>query len=456
MVDRMAQRVPAAGRGDVPRSARFKRAMLPRAFRATLLPLLALPLAACGGGGPDWTEAELAQIQALSLAALPPLPPDPSNAVADKPEAAELGHRLFFDVRLSANGAVSCATCHQPARRFTDGLALGKGIAVLDRHVPSVVGMAYSPWQFWDGRADSLWAQALGPMEHPKEMGLARTELVRRAETHYGAELRRLFGSYPVLDNPARFPPSAAPREDDEAARLAWEAMATEDRDLVNRSFAQLGKAIAAYERKLLPGPSPFDAYAAALAEGDEAAAKEALSPAAQEGLRLFIGKASCINCHNGPRLTNDEFHNIGLPLPSGGRGGVAALKPAMDLGREPGVLRLLADPFNCLGPYSDADRQKDCAELRYVKSVGDTLPAAFKVPSLRGVSRTAPYMHDGRFQDLRAVVVHYNAAPAPILGHSDLKPLLLTVREQEQLIAFLESLDGPVAADPAWLAAPR
>ena len=228
-------------------------------------------------------------------------------------------------------------TCHQPARRFTDGLALGKGIAVLDRHVPSVVGMAYSPWQFWDGRADSLWAQALGPMEHPKEMGLARTELVRRAETHYGAELRRLFGSYPVLDNPARFPPSAAPREDDEAARLAWEAMATEDRDLVNRSFAQLGKAIAAYERKLLPGPSPFDAYAAALAEGDEAAAKEALSPAAQEGLRLFIGKASCINCHNGPRLTNDEFHNIGLPLPSGGRGGVAALKPAMDLGRELG-----------------------------------------------------------------------------------------------------------------------
>ena len=417
---------------------------------------LSLLLAACLGRGPDWTPAELAQIQALSLASLPPLPADPSNAVGDRTEAAALGHRLFFDPRLSANGKISCATCHQPALRFTDGKVLGEGLAVLGRHTPSIVGMAYSPWQFWDGRADSLWSQALGPMEHPKEMGLARTELVRRAGSHYGAELRQLFGSYPILDDPARFPAHAAPRADDDAAREAWEAMAPEDRALVDRAFAQLGKVIAAYERQLQPGPSPFDTYAAALAAGDAGAAGKALSPAAREGLRLFIGKASCTNCHNGPRLTNDEFHNIGLPLPAGGKGAVADLKPAMDLGREPGVLQLLSDPFNCLGPHSDADRQRDCAELRYVKTVGDTLPAAFKVPSLRGVSRTAPYMHDGRFVDLRQVVTHYNAAPAPVLGHSDLQTLLLSVREQEQLIAFLESLDGPVAAEDRWLAAPR
>ncbi|MBK8539288.1 MAG: cytochrome-c peroxidase [Ardenticatenia bacterium] len=419
---------------------------------ATGLTLL-LPVTACRQQA--WTAAERATLRGLSLASLPPLPPDPSNSVADRPEAAALGHRLFFDPRLSADGKISCAHCHQPALRFTDGLPLGEGIGRLQRHTPSVVGTAFSPWQFWDGRTDSQWSQALQPMEHPLEMGLARTEIVRRVGRVYGADLRRIFGSFPELDEGARFPAIAAPRTDDPVAMTAWEGMQPEDRVTIDRAFAQVGKVIAAYERKLQPGPSAFDRYVDALERGEDKAAAQSLDQQAQAGLALFIGKAQCINCHNGPRLTNDEFHNIGLPLLAGLSSDVRSLRPAVDLGREPGVLALLADPFNCLGTHSDADKTRDCAELRYVKSVGDTLPGAFKVPSLRGVSRTAPYMHDGRFQNLAQVVAHYNAGPVPLLGHSDLKPLLLTLREQESLVAFLEALDGPLTAEERWLRSP-
>lgn len=435
-------------------SAFAMRKEAPRIVRVAVTASACLLLAA-SCSRPAWTAAERATLWGLSLSSLPPLPPDPSNAVADRLDAAELGQRLFFDPRLSADGKVSCAHCHQPALRFTDGLPLGRGQAPLERHTPSLVGSAYSPWQFWDGRADSQWAQVLGPMEHPKEMGLARTEIVRRVGAAYGDAMRAIFGSFPILEDRDRFPADAAPREDDPRARAAWEAMAPEDRVTVDRAMARTGKVIAAYERRLLPGPAPFDRYVAALDADDPAAADAILSRDARAGAALFIGKAQCVNCHNGPRLTNDEFHNIGLPLLAGASSDVAALKPAFDMGREQGVLRLLADPFNCLGTHSDADKVADCTELRFVKSVGDTLPGAFKVPSLRGVNRTAPYMHDGRFQTLTQVVAHYNAAPVPVLGHSDLKPLLLSVREQEQLVAFLESLDGAFATEERWLRPP-
>ena len=147
---------------------------------ALLLPALLLPaVGACAA--PDWTPAERATLRGLSLSSLPPLPPDPSNAVADKPEAAALGQRLFFDVRLSANNQISCAHCHQPALRFSDGLPLGKGLGQLTRHTPSLIGTAYSPWQFWDGRTDSQWSQALQPADALAEgqpIGEAQRRLV--------------------------------------------------------------------------------------------------------------------------------------------------------------------------------------------------------------------------------------------------------------------------------------
>ena len=126
-----------------------------------------------------WTDADMAVLRSLSLDSLPDLPPDPSNAVADNDVAARLGQQLFFDPRLSANGSISCATCHQPGRRFTDGLPKGRGIGLSARNTRSIVGTAYSPWQYWDGRRDSQWAQALSPLEDPAEHGSNRVALVR-------------------------------------------------------------------------------------------------------------------------------------------------------------------------------------------------------------------------------------------------------------------------------------
>ena len=125
-----------------------------------------------------WTNAEIEILRSLWIASLPPLAPDPTNAVAASPRAAKLGQQLFFDTRMSANGVVSCASCHQPQRRFTDGLPKGQGVASSKRNTRSIVGVAYSPWLYWDGRKDSLWSQALAPLEDPNEHGSDRVKVV--------------------------------------------------------------------------------------------------------------------------------------------------------------------------------------------------------------------------------------------------------------------------------------
>src|SRR5215208_5612123 len=113
----------------------------------------------------SWTKQELAMLQSLSLGSLGPVPADPSNRYADDSAAAKLGHKLFFDTRLSSNGQVACATCHAPDKDFQDGRPLGVGVGTAGRRTMPVAGTAYSPWQFWDGRSDSQWSQALGPLE---------------------------------------------------------------------------------------------------------------------------------------------------------------------------------------------------------------------------------------------------------------------------------------------------
>ncbi len=393
----------------------------------------------------DWSPEEKAVLASLSLESLPPLPPDPSNAVGDDPRAVALGHRLFFDTRFSANGQVSCATCHQPERYFTDGLARAHAIGVTPRHAPSIVGAAYSPWFFWDGRKDSQWAQTHGPLESPVEHGGNRTQYAHLVAQHYRDEYQALFGPLPDLSDLERFPPSAGPVADPDA-RAAWEAMAPEDQDAVNRVFANLGKAIAAYERRILHGPAPFDRYVAAVLAGDRAAAAAILDRDQVAGLRLFMGEARCINCHNGPRFTNDSFHNIGLPWVKG---------DPLDQGRLAAVPQVLADPFNCLGPYSDA-QPEECGELRFMKTQGPELLAAFKTPSLRNVAMTAPYMHTGQFATLAQVLQHYKQAPLAYPGHSQLAPLDTVSQEQlGQIEAFLRSLTGPVKAPVELLAPP-
>jgi cytochrome c peroxidase len=380
----------------------------------------------------EWAEDEMITLRGLWIGSLPSLSPDPSNRVADDTRAAAMGRQIFFDTRLSVNGKVACATCHMPEQGFQDSIPLGKGVGTTTRRTMPIAGTAYSPWLFWDGRKDSLWAQALGPLESAVEHGGNRTQYAHLIAQSYRAEYEALFGPLPNLSDTTRFPAGAGPVEDP-AARAAWERMAPEDREVVTRIYANLGKVIAAYERTIQPQPSRFDHYVEALLNNNGAAVRAALSPEEVAGLRLFIGKGQCINCHNGPLLTNNDFHNTGVPAVPG---------LPEDTGRAAGVRQILADEFNCLSPYSDA-QPEDCGELRFMKTDDHELERQFKPPSLRDVAGRAPYMHAGQFASLREVLEHYNRAPAAPAGHSELTPLNLSEEELAQLEAFLRSLSG-------------
>ena len=226
-----------------------------------------------------WTESDIEILQSLWIGSLAPVPQDPSNSVADNADAADFGRRLFFDGRLSANGAISCSTCHQPERRFTDGLQKGQAIGTARRNTPSIVGVAYSPWMFWDGRRDSLWSQALAPIEDANEHGTDRRHVVRvvAEDPNYSETYKALFGALPDQPN----------------------------EEAVNVAFSNIGKAIAAFERTILPSPSRFDDYVAAVVANDIAAQQELFSDDEVVGLQLFLGEANCTQCHNGPLLTN-------------------------------------------------------------------------------------------------------------------------------------------------------
>jgi cytochrome c peroxidase len=385
-----------------------------------------------------WSDSEITILRSLSLSSLPPLKPDPSNAVADDPRASALGKQLFFDTRLSANGKISCATCHQPTRYFTDGLGQAQGIGKTSRGAPSLLGASYNAWYFWDGRRDSQWAQALGPLENGLEHGGTRIEYARLIgdDPEYRAAYEALFGSPPDLSDRQRFPDKAGPSAD-RKINDAWGNMSEADRKLVTRVFVNIGKSIAAYERLLRPRPARFDAYVEALQAQDAPAMDEAMTQDEVAGLKLFIGKAMCIRCHNGPLFTDHSFHNIGVPFAEGLR---------LDWGRYQGVQKALKDEFNCRSEYSDA-KETDCVELRFAKTMKDETIGAFKAPSLRNVAETAPYMHSGQFAGLDAVLQHYNkttsSRKAPI-GHSDLLPINLSEQELAQLKAFLHTLTGP------------
>ncbi|WP_431297886.1 cytochrome-c peroxidase [Tabrizicola sp. BL-A-41-H6] len=377
-----------------------------------------------------WTEQEIRLVTSLALSKLPPLPADPSNAVADEPIAATLGKALFFDTRLSANTEVACATCHLPDRQFQDDLPRARGVGETARRTMPIAGTAYSPWLFWDGRKDSQWSQALGPLESAVEHGTDRAYISHLIETYYADQYSAVFGPLPPL---AQVPEHASPTGA-EAALQGWLSLGDEQRDAVNRVFANVGKAIAAYERTILPEPSRFDIYADALAASGNTAG--ILSDEEIEGLRVFVGKGECTKCHNGPLLTDNYFHNTGVPA-------VPGLQD--DLGRTTGTAQILADPFNCLGAYSDAGPD-DCAELKYLTAAGDEMIRAYKPPSLRGVADRPPYMHAGQIKTLGNVLEHYNAAPAAPNGHSEITPLSLDAGEIAALESFLGTL-SPISA---------
>lgn len=395
----------------------------------------------------QWSEAELALLESLHIENLGPLPPDPGNAVADDPRAAELGHQLFFDTRLSSTGEVSCATCHQPEHAFTDQLPLAEGVAVGNRNSMGLVGVAYSPWFFWDGRKDSLWSQALEPLENPAEHNTDRISVLHVVynEPRYRKQYESLFGALPALKDRQRFPASGSPQHGDHRMQEAWYAMSVEDRHAASQAFANLGKALSAYQRKLMPGAAALDEYLSLALEDGGKLQDGGLGRREVAGLELFIGRASCIDCHNGPLLSNNAFHNTGVLPPPGqlpSQGRAFGLRVARD------------DPFNCQGAFSDSEPE-DCLELRFARGGGDFVGAQ-RTPSLRNVGLTAPYMHAGQIGTLVEVVRHYDTAGVAVVGHNEVEALGLRAVERRQLEAFLRSLDAPLATDTRWLQTPE
>lgn len=399
---------------------------------AVLAALACLPAALAGCGEPEFSDADKAVIASLSLASLPPPPTDTTNRFADMPAAAALGATLFFDQRLSRDGSVSCSTCHKIDRQFQDDLPRAVGVGLNNRRTMPLEGVAWSPWLFWDGRRDSLWAQAVTPLEDPVEHAGNRTAYARFMFDNFHDRYERIFGAFPPLDG---LPPDASPLGTP-AERAAWASMTPAQQEAVDTVFVNIGKAIAAFERSLTFPETRFDRFATALSAGRQPAAKDELSPQERAGLKLFIGKAECVRCHNGPRFSDGHFHNTGVPP-------VAGLPE--DLGRETGVAKVAADPFNCLGRFRDGP-DTACAELRFMTTGKPELRRAFKTPSLRGVADRAPYMHAGQIATLEGVIDHDASAPQPADGsHSELNPLTLSQREKNELAAFLKTLSAEV-----------
>ncbi len=399
---------------------------------------------------PIFTPDEIAALMQFRQIAVPA---DPSNRWADNEQAARFGKMLFFSTAFSRNGEVGCVTCHQPELGLSDGRPRAVGLAEVARHAPSLWNSGYQRWLFWDGRADSLWSQALQPFENPLEMGLNRVRVLHLlSQTPELAQAyQNLFGPLPRMADSDRFPIDAMPvvNQPNHPWSEAWFTMAETDRSIVNAAFVNLGKALAAYERRLIAPPSPFDQFLAAVAEKKTDDLTQ-LSAETRRGARLFMGKARCVLCHTGPQFSDGAFHNTGVPNADGGF--------PKDAGRYEGVTRLLADPFNRAGEYSDDRNHEQALTLRYLKRQSGWW-GQFKTPTLRQAALHPPYMHAGQHRDLAAVVRFYNTLAGRVQNGHHVDPLLiplgLSAREEADLVAFLKSLSRAADDDDPWLVRP-
>ena len=387
------------------------------------------------------------------LSSRPELSPDPTNSVADDERAARFGRALFFDPRLSPDERFSCATCHDPAKAFTDGHPLALGRETLTRNAPTLLDVGRRRWLFWDGRTDSLWAQVRHPLESALEMDgdrLALAHLIQSDES-YRSQYEALFGRAPELADAGRFPAHAKPmpKDKEDPRHLAWERMTTEDRAQIDALLVNVSKSLAAYQRRLETGRSKFDEFASAYLAGDASGGGH-LSAEARRGLGLFLDKGQCTLCHMGPELTDEEFHHLAVPplndeLP-------------IDQGRHLGAILVKRDPFNASGEHSD-QREGEAADfVQLLISDADQF-GEMRTPSLRNVARTAPYMHQGQFKTLEEVVRFYSTLEgAQRTGHHQeltLTPAEFTPEEERDLIAFLRSLGAPLS-DPSWATDPQ
>ncbi|MDB4955482.1 MAG: uncharacterized protein JWO36_3051 [Myxococcales bacterium] len=421
-------------------------------------------LGACSGDETidGFTNQEWAEIAKLSPLGDPP--PDPTNRVANDPGAAALGQMLFFEKELSGPvtfdatpgegalgvtgdiGRYACTSCHDPAHNFVDvrsnpvATSLGTG-GWLGHNALTLVNAVYYDWTGWWGFVDTLWGHSLIGVEAGIAANGDRLRTAHLLYAKYRTQYNAVFDPDldPALDpaavDAARFPASGKPK-----APMApdgdWEMMAPADQALIVQIFVNTSKACNAYLRKLVKKQAPFDRYVA----GETTA----ISSKAKEGLKLFIGKAACIKCHEGPFFSDQKFHNTGVP-----QEGLHV--STMDTGRDLGII-LVKGP---LREWSSAGANSDDTSASKVDAlVADPKDmGAFRTQGLRNVAGTAPYMHTGQFADLREVIKLYNEGgkKTGFVGVVDdlIKPLNLTDPEIDALVAFLETLTGePLPAE--------
>jgi cytochrome c peroxidase len=377
---------------------------LRRLLAAAPAAILLLATAGNAAAETSFTEDEIALILAQG-----PWPVetvrDPSNRLSGNPDAIAYGRLLFESTSLSKDRDRSCAACHREAEGFGDGLPRGIGIARVDRNTPPLYNLRLNRWFGWDGKSDSLWAQSIPPILDARELALTPEELRRRiaGTPELAAPYRRIFGTEPAASEP--------------------EAL-----------LADIGKALAAFQETIVSGKSAFDRFRDAL-EARDATGIAAYPDDAKRGLRMFVGRGQCVLCHFGPNFTSGEFHDIGLPhMAAPGR---------VDPGRYGGIKLLRANPFNLLGRHNDDPGRTTAGFTRHVH-LSQRNWGEFRIPSLRNVALTAPYMHDGSKATLEDAVRHYSEIDESRLhqdGEKLLKPLKLSDTEIADMVAFLKTL---------------
>jgi cytochrome c peroxidase len=368
-----------------------------RTRRKRLLISLSFVLAVFGSIVPNFSARQQALSDVIPLG----LPADTWRFYVPKSNPltaakVELGRKLFFDARLSADGKVSCSTCHDPKLAFTDGKAIAEGIAgrLGTRNSPTLLNAVFNPAQFWDGRTDTLEQQAAEPLINPLEMGNAsHDEVVNRMRSipEYRAEFQSVFGNEFTIER-----------------------------------FSQ---AIASYERTLLSGDSPLDRFLA----GDEAA----LSAEAKRGFAVFRGRGRCARCHSfteqRPFFTDFAYHNTG----------VAALHPAFDrIARRAAAAAETDRAKAVIDKLGKEDGGQELGRILISYQLFDV--GSYRTPSLRNVGVTAPYFHNGSAKTLADVVRFYDGGGRHNLNiDEELHSLGLTADERRDLVRFLECLTG-------------
>lgn len=419
------------------------------------------------GDPANFSPQEWAIIKTLSP--LPDLPVDLTNKYRDSHAAALLGQKLFFEPRLSGpiqtgtpaegqlgaigeKGKIACRNCHMPESgwmfdiRSNNGGAIPNATALgslwMTRNVSSVVNTVFyvhatsgAHWRENDGFSDSEWFDAQSEPEGPPVQNGSRLQLAHVIFDHYHDDYNDAFPEFPLdpaLANLSRFPATGSPYTD----TANWNSLSSGDKEIINRILVNYGKAIEAYLRKLVSRNATFDRYVA----GDH----DAVSQQAKLGLKLFIGKAGCIHCHNTPLLSDDDFHVIGLHIDT-------ALSPHADpteTGRAANQALIctttVADGlFNVNGPFSD-----DPDTTRDGNFCSQTIPVGlWRTKGLRHVAETAPYFRDGQAATLDDVINFYDRGGDPagtfLGGPKQIHPLNLSIAEKSWLKEFLKTLTG-------------